>query len=175
MQFSSINSNRFSIYEKEVHDLDNPPSAFILNTGINPKGLPDLGGNGCCVIQHNPDNNEYTAQLAFSFGSDKIAIRRKRNTGWTNWAYFFSSTNSKPLMTESTDLNNASGGFTILHWKLQTANAPRTEGLTTASSGIVLSYIESANWAVQFGMIPADKKWYVRVKSNNEWSRWEEK
>ena len=83
--------------------------------------------------------------------------------------------NSKPLMTESTDLNNASGGFTILHWKLQTANTPRTEGLTTASSGIVLSYIESANWAVQFGMIPADKKWYVRVKSNNEWSRWEEK
>lgn len=83
--------------------------------------------------------------------------------------------NSKPLMTESTDLNNASGGFTILHWKLQTANTPRTEGLTTASSEIVLSYIESANWAVQFGMIPADKKWYVRVKSNGEWSRWEEK
>lgn len=78
-------------------------------------------------------------------------------------------------MTESTDLNNASGGFTILHWKLQTANTPRTEGLTTASSGIVLSYIESADWAVQFGMIPADKKWYVRVKSSGEWSRWEEK
>lgn len=85
---NELNSNRFSIYEKEVHDLDNPPSAFILNTGINPKGLPDLGSNGCCVIQHNPDNNEYTAQLAFSFGSDKIAIRRKKNTGWTNWAYF---------------------------------------------------------------------------------------
>lgn len=82
---------------------------------------------------------------------------------------------SKPLMTENTDLNNASGGFTILRWKLQTANTPRTEELTTASSGIVLSYIESANWAVQFGMIPADKKWYVRVKSNGEWSRWEEK
>lgn len=83
--------------------------------------------------------------------------------------------NNKPLMTESTDLNNASGGFTILHWKLQTANTPRTEGLTTASSGIVLSYIESANWAVQFGMIPANKNWYVRVKSSGEWSRWEEK
>lgn len=85
---NELNSNRFSIYEKEVQDLDNPPSAFILNTRTNPKGLPDLGSNGCCVIQHNPGSNEYTAQLAFSFGSDKIAIRRKRNAGWTNWTYF---------------------------------------------------------------------------------------
>lgn len=85
---NELNSNQFSIYEKEVHDLDNPPSAFILNTGTNPKGLPDLGSNGCCVIQHNPGSKAYSAQLAFSFGSDKIAIRRKRDADWTNWTYF---------------------------------------------------------------------------------------
>lgn len=85
---NELNSNSFSIYKKDVSDLDNPPSAFILNTGVNPKGLPDLGSNGCCVIQHNPGSKVYSAQLAFSFGSDKIAIRRKRDTDWTNWTYF---------------------------------------------------------------------------------------
>ena len=85
---NELNSNRFSIYEKEVYDLDNPPAAFILNTSINPKGLPDLSGNGCCVIQHNPGSKTYTAQLAFSFGSDKIAIRSKKTDAWSGWAYF---------------------------------------------------------------------------------------
>lgn len=85
---NELNSNSFSIYKKDVSDLDNPPSAFILNTGVNPKGLPGLGSNGCCVIQHNPGSKVYSAQLAFSFGSDKIAIRRKRDADWTNWTYF---------------------------------------------------------------------------------------
>lgn len=85
---NELNSKTFLIYEKNVHDLDNPPNAFILNSGVNPKGLPNLGGNGCCVIQHNPDGGAYTAQLAFSFGSDKIAIRRKKGSSWSDWAYF---------------------------------------------------------------------------------------
>ena len=85
---NQLNSKTFSIYQKNVYDLDNPPNAFILNSGVNPKGLPDLGGNGCCVIQHNPDAGIYTAQLAFSFGSDKIAIRHKKESSWSDWAYF---------------------------------------------------------------------------------------
>ncbi len=85
---NALNSDRFSIYEKQVSDLDNPPAAFILNTGINPKGLPELSSNGCCVIQHNPGSETYTAQLAFSFGCEKIAIRTKKSTSWSNWKYF---------------------------------------------------------------------------------------
>ena len=85
---NTLNSDRFSIYEKQVSDLDNPPAAFILNTGINPKGLPELDGNGCCVIQHNPGSETYTAQLAFSFGCEKIAIRTKKSASWSNWKYF---------------------------------------------------------------------------------------
>ena len=85
---NTLNSDRFSIYEKQVSDLDNPPAAFILNTGINPKGLPELDGNGCCVIQHNPGSETYTAQLAFSFGCEKIAIRTKKSDSWSNWKYF---------------------------------------------------------------------------------------
>lgn len=85
---NELNSNRFSIYEKQVSDLDNPPAAFILNTDINPKGLPELVGNGCCVIQHNPGSKTYTAQLAFSFGCEKIAIRTKRADSWSAWKYF---------------------------------------------------------------------------------------
>ena len=72
-------------------DLDNPPTAFILNTGTNPVGLPkSLGSNGCLVIQHNP-GSEYTAQLAFSFGSYKIAIRIKQKGEWSDWKYFTAS------------------------------------------------------------------------------------
>lgn len=85
---NELNSNRFSICEKNVSDLDNPPAAFILNTDINPKGLPKLDSNGCCVIQHNPGNEIYTAQLAFSFGCEKIAIRTKKTDSWSAWKYF---------------------------------------------------------------------------------------
>ena len=85
---NTLNSDRFSIYEKQVSDLDNPPAAFILNTDINPKGLPELDGNGCCVIQHNPGSKTYTAQLAFSFGCEKIAIRMKKTDSWSAWKYF---------------------------------------------------------------------------------------
>lgn len=85
---NELNSNRFSICEKNVSDLDNPPAAFILNTDINPKGLPELDSNGCCVIQHNPGNEIYTAQLAFSFGCGKIAIRTKKTDSWSAWKYF---------------------------------------------------------------------------------------
>lgn len=79
-----------TIYITDVEDLNNPPQAFIINTGIQPIGLPtQLNSNACLVIQHNPFNNLFTAQLAFSFGSDKIAIRRKLDTdSWTEWKYF---------------------------------------------------------------------------------------
>lgn len=72
-----------------VNDLDNPPTALILNTSADPKGFPSqLEGNGCIVIQHNFGANTYAAQLAFGFGSDKIAIRRKYDSAkWTDWKY----------------------------------------------------------------------------------------
>lgn len=73
----------------EVNDLDNPPTALILNTSPGPKGFPSqLGGNSCIVIQQNFGDKTYSAQLAFGFGSDKIAIRNKRNgSNWTGWKY----------------------------------------------------------------------------------------
>lgn len=73
----------------EVNDLDNPPAALILNTSPSPKGFPSqLGGNSCIVIQQNFGDKTYSAQLAFGFGSDKIAIRNKRNSSnWTDWKY----------------------------------------------------------------------------------------
>ena len=85
---NELNSKK--IYANNVVDLNNPPKYAILNTNVNPIGLPSgLGSNGCLVIQQNVGVGNYTAQLAFSFGSDKIAIRRKSNTSsWTEWKYF---------------------------------------------------------------------------------------
>ncbi len=82
--------NSKTIYVNNVTDLDNPPNYAILNTKVNPIGLPSgLNSNGCLVIQQNLGKGNYSAQLAFSFGSDKIAIRRKYNTNnWTEWKYF---------------------------------------------------------------------------------------
>lgn len=82
--------NRKTIYANNITDLNNPPKCPILDTKVNPIGLPSrLGSNACLVIQQNLGVGNYTAQLAFSFGSDKIAIRRKNNTdSWTEWKYF---------------------------------------------------------------------------------------
>ena len=90
LYFIELNS-KIIIYG--VSDLNNPPSVPFLQTGTNPDGLPsDLGGNGCFVIQHNGGNELYSAQLAFSFGGDKIAIRRRYTTSeWTNWKYFIAT------------------------------------------------------------------------------------
>ena len=69
--------------------MDNPPEAYILLTSTTTKGFPSqLGGNACLVIQQNLTSKTYTAQLAFGFSSDKIAIRRKNGTAiWTDWKY----------------------------------------------------------------------------------------
>lgn len=70
-------------------DIDNPPKATIFQTAVNPKGMPDINANACIVIQSNIDNSIYNAEIAFSFGSDKIAIRRKNGTEkWSDWKYF---------------------------------------------------------------------------------------
>ena len=93
----SLNNNlskiSAAIIATRVTDLNNPPNAFILNTAVEPVGLPSyVGWNWCVVIQQNPGDNRYSAQLAFSFGSDKIAIRRRYGgEEWTNWKYFTAS------------------------------------------------------------------------------------
>lgn len=82
--------NSKAIYMNNITDLNNPPKCPILDTKINPIGLPSgLESNACFVIQQNLGTGNYTAQLAFSFRHDKIAIRRKSNTdSWTEWKYF---------------------------------------------------------------------------------------
>lgn len=81
--------NNSSLYKDGVDNLDDPPEAFIVNTATNPIGFPSgLGGNACLVIQQYPANTKYSAQLAFSFGSNKLAIRRRNNEAtWSEWAY----------------------------------------------------------------------------------------
>lgn len=68
--------------------MDNPPNCVIFTTTASPKGFPvGLDGNSALVIQQNP-GMEYSSQLAFGFGSDKIAIRRKYGSAkWTDWKY----------------------------------------------------------------------------------------
>lgn len=88
-QINKLGNSVSRVYAMEVNDLDNPPTALILNTSPSPKGFPSqLGGNSCIVIQQNFGDKTYSAQLAFGFGSDKIAIRNKRNgSNWTDWKY----------------------------------------------------------------------------------------
>lgn len=71
-----------------VTDLDSAPKAIILRTNTDPTGYPtNLGGNSCLAFQLNP-GTKYSAQLAFSFSKDRLAIRRKNNSDtWTAWKY----------------------------------------------------------------------------------------
>ena len=80
-------SNRAS-YNSWVTDLDSAPDAIILRTNTDPTGYPtNLGGNSCLAFQLNP-GTKYSAQLAFSFSKDRLAIRRKNNSDtWTAWKY----------------------------------------------------------------------------------------
>lgn len=88
-QINNLGDSVSTVCALNVNDLDNPPAAIILNTSISPKGFPSqFEGNSCIVIQQNLGHNPYAAQLAFGFGSDKIAIRRKYNSvQWTDWKY----------------------------------------------------------------------------------------
>lgn len=63
-------------------------NCLITISNVNPVGFPSgFSGNACMVITSSSDNM-YKAQLAFNFGDDKIAIRRRHNsTTWTNWKY----------------------------------------------------------------------------------------
>lgn len=86
--YSKISSSFRQIIAYSVTDFDNPPNAIILQGAANAVGNPNLGGNSSTVIQLNP-GTQYSAQFGFSFGSDKLAIRRKFGSNtWTDWKYF---------------------------------------------------------------------------------------
>lgn len=84
-------SNKFN-YSYDVSNIEYvPEGARVITTYANPAGYPSgLGGNACMIIQNGA--GMFRVQLAFSFGSDKIAIRRKANSNeWTDWRYFTAS------------------------------------------------------------------------------------
>ena len=75
--FRISNSKGSQIVATGINDLDSPPNAIILRTTVNPVGLPEgLGGNGCIVIQQNP-NNAFNCQLAFSFEVIRLLYAEK--------------------------------------------------------------------------------------------------
>ena len=67
----------------------NDISSIIARPDPSAANFPSgLGGNAAMVISVGPQSN-YDAQLAFGFGSDKIAIRRRYgSTTWGAWKYF---------------------------------------------------------------------------------------
>lgn len=81
-----------SIFYMNVDNLNDPPNAVVYLSSPSTIGFPSaLGGNRCLVLYLNAGDT-YKAQLAFGFGSDKIAIRRKiHDTTWTDWKYFTAS------------------------------------------------------------------------------------
>ena len=81
---SAINLTYKRGYKTDCNDV----TAQVEVLGAPTANMPSLGGNSCIVLSQNPGSN-YDAQLAFGFGADKLAIRRKNNSNtWTNWKYF---------------------------------------------------------------------------------------
>lgn len=87
------NIGPYKIMDYNTSNLNNPPNAIILHTTQNPIGYPQsLEGNTAIVIQLFPGRDVFSAQLAFGFGTDKLAYRRKTNSAnWTAWKYFTAS------------------------------------------------------------------------------------
>lgn len=70
--------------------MDNPPEHNIFFAMSGSTNIPTgLISNACFVLQFAAGvNKNYCAQLAFSFGKDMLAIRRKSNsTVWESWKY----------------------------------------------------------------------------------------
>lgn len=88
-RITDIQTQYNSLFAEGVTDLDNPPRAVLINTGINPVGRPsEIGANGFLVIQHNRGQGQFCAQLAFSFGDFKMALRIKSGAdNWSVWRY----------------------------------------------------------------------------------------
>ncbi|MFI3251875.1 MAG: pyocin knob domain-containing protein [bacterium] len=78
-----------NLFGTTISNLDTVSGMGIYYTTANPISFPSgLGGNGCVVINTAMSSSNYAVQLAFGFGSDKIAIRRKNgSTTWTSWRY----------------------------------------------------------------------------------------
>lgn len=83
------NTGNSKIVSIDVSNLDNPPNSFILQTIASNTipGFPtSLSGNRVLVLQLLPGDSVYSAQLAFGFGSGKIAMRNKQNgNAWSSW------------------------------------------------------------------------------------------
>lgn len=80
--------SRVASYNSWADNLDTPSNVIIARTPADPTGYPsNLGGNSCLVLQLNP-GEKYSAQLAFGFSKDRLAIRRKSGSDtWTSWKY----------------------------------------------------------------------------------------
>lgn len=79
------------LYAGTSYNINEPPKTFcrMMNTckGTMPAGL---NGNQYSVYTQVPGHQTspaYNVQVAIGFGEDKIAIRRRTNSKWTQWKY----------------------------------------------------------------------------------------
>lgn len=86
------NTNNMQLMQAYPDNIDDPPLAIILQAHLNNTlgTLPtEIGGSVFLILQSNPTirYRQYNSQLAFGFGGDKIAFRRRSGGGWTEWKY----------------------------------------------------------------------------------------
>lgn len=86
------NTNNMQLMQAYPDNIDDPPLAIILQAHLNNTlgTLPtEIGGTVFLILQSNPTirYKQYNSQLAFGFGGDKIAFRRRSGGGWTEWKY----------------------------------------------------------------------------------------
>ena len=86
----TINNCVPSALTVELGNFDKPTKTFMrmmtTSSGTSPAGV--LQGNQFIIISMSPDDGaqQYNAQIAFGFGADAIAIRRKNgSTTWSSW------------------------------------------------------------------------------------------
>lgn len=69
------------------------------------------------------------------------------------------------------DLNSAPLGFSIIHWNKNNKNTPLSDGVTSASEGVIFSFTQGYDWGCQFSIVPGGTYVYCRYKSM-EWMKW---
>lgn len=91
-QIDALGESVTQLISNGVVDDLNDISTYLCKTAQNAQNMPSLNSNTCFVITLIPDKNAtYNAQVAFSFGSYKIAMRTRQahvsGGAWGAWKY----------------------------------------------------------------------------------------
>ena len=140
------------------------------------KWYDQIGNNGVFndgttwYAKSTDNNNIYQLQTK----PDEIAALLSASGSWSRYWTMYPKEMGN---TVSSDLNTVTKErLQIFLYNADTLNSPyKQSGLSAGSAGIVFSYANNDNFAVQLALSPGGPTMYIRYKASGTWSSWSTK